>query len=190
MSHSLQEDLLRPNESSSSLTQEEVPLFSGLGDSFASLLNSVGLSTPTAALVNQISGFISSIPEPTNPQPSEYYQALPSGTPTSSNTSSHTPSLSSSSTTATGIPRAPMQYYNQNSSHCGLETSSEVSIRAELETSKMELASLRFEFQELKAQMKRFEEDVARLLTMQGLEAGKNKNDDDTDTSELTNKHI
>ena len=185
MMSSLQEDLLRPNESSSSLTQEEVPLFSGLGDSFASLLNSVGLSTPTAALVNQISGFISSIPEPTNPQPSEYYQALPSGTPTSSNTSSITPSLSTS-----GIPRAPVQYYHQNSSHSGLETSSVVSIRAELETSKMELASLRFEFQELKAKMKRFEEDMARLLTMQGLEAGKNKKDDDTDTSELTNKHI
>jgi len=184
---SLQEDLLRPNESSSSLTQEEVPLFSGLGDSFASLLNSVGLSTPTAALVNQISGFISSIPEPTNPQPSEYYQALPSGTPTSSYTSSLTPS-SSSLSTASGIPRAPAQYYNQNSSHSG--TSSEVSIRAELETSKIELASLRFEFQELKAQMKRFEEDMVRLLTMQGLEAGKNKKVDDTDTSELRNKHI
>jgi hypothetical protein len=189
MSHSLQEDLLRPNESSSSLTQEEVPLFSGLGDSFASLLNSVGLSSPTAALVNQISGFISSIPEPTNPQPSEYYQALPSGTPTSSNTSSLTPS-SSSSTTATGIPRAPLQYYNQNISHSGFGTSSEVSIRAELETSKMELASLRFEFQELKAQMKRFEEDMARLLTLQGLEAGNNQKDDDTDTSELTNRHV
>lgn len=188
MSHSLQEDLLRPNESSSSLTQEEVPLFSGLGDSFASLLNSVGLSTPTAALVNQISGFISSIPEPTNPQPSEYYQALPSGTPTSSNTSSLTPSLLSSTTTASGIPRAPAQYYNQN--HSGFGTTSEVSIRAELETSKMELASLRFEFQELKAQMKRFEEDMARLLTLQGLEAGKNEKDDDTVTSELTNKHI
>ena len=54
----------------------------------------------------------------------------------------------------------------------------------------MELASLRFEFKELKAQMSRFEEDMARLLSMQGLEVGKKEKVDDTDTSELRNKHI
>ena len=167
MANNLHEDLLRPTSTtSSSITQEEVPLFSGLGDSFASLLNSVGLSTPTAALVNQISEFIGGIPEPTNAQPSEYYQSLPSGTATSTVTASV---LSSSS----GIPRASAQHFNHNSAG-----TTEASFRAELETSKMELASLRFEFQELKAQMARFEADMARLLSLQRLEPEQSKRDD------------
>ena len=181
MSNNLHEDLLRPT--TTSITQEEVPLFSGLGDSFASLLNSVGLSTPTAALVNQISEFIGGIPEPTNPQPNEYYQSLPSGTPTSLIAVSVLSSSSSS-----GIPRASAQNFN----HTSLGTSTESSIRAELETSKMELASLRFEFQELKAQMARFEADMARLLTKQRVEPEQSKRDDGSEKAELTasSRHI
>jgi len=184
MANNLHEDLLRPTSTtSSSITQEEVPLFSGLGDSFASLLNSVGLSTPTAALVNQISEFIGGIPEPTNPQPSEYYQSLPSGTPSSSITASVLSSSSSS-----GIPRASAQHFN----HTSAGTSTEASVRADLETSKMELASLRFEFQEIKAQMARFEADMARLLSLQRLEPEQSKREDGSEKAELTasTRHI
>lgn len=174
MSNNLHEDLLRPTTTST--TQEEVPLFSGLGDSFASLLNSVGLSTPTAALVNQISEFIGGIPEPTNPQPSEYYQSLPSGTPTSSI------AVSVLSSSSSGIPRASAQHFN----HTSFGTSTENSIRAELETSKMELASLRFEFQEIKAQMARFEADLVRLLSLQRIEPEQIKREDGSEKTELT----
>lgn len=182
MSHSLQQDLLRPSSSSSpSLTQsqDEVPLFSGIGDSFASLLNSVGLSNTTAAMVNQISGFISSIPEPTNPQPSEYYQALPSGAPIVTNSISSSIPTSSS---GTRIPY-PLPYQTE---HNNSKLPSEASIRAELENSKMEIASLRFELLELKTQMKHFEADLKRVLKLQGLEIREQQISEELEKQEKT----